>query len=187
MSERYWLPGIDTHVELTRDDYWMLRSFVGESRSGGMRYPDEYIGARQDPYLFRWRLNERGQGANIMVHVQVRSDSDRGLHDHPWDNTTVVLSGGYNEQLRTTYPIGHPNCGDVKYEYDNEGHSGFFRQLRKGDVVFRQAKEAHRLILPAEIPYTITLFTTGPKIREWGFYMPEGWKKASDVFKERDY
>jgi hypothetical protein len=127
------------------------------------------------PYLFRWRMTPKGIGANVFLHLQVASDPERPLHDHPWDNQSVILVGGYDEEIHADKRNG------PEWDY------GARRTLRKGSVVHRQAAEAHRLILPPEIPYTLSLFTTGPKIREWGFYMPEGWTNADEVFKTRDF
>ncbi len=113
------------------------------------------------PYLFRWHLVPHNNRANVYLHIQVASDPERPLHDHPWDNQSVILSGGYDEMFDLT--PGHPHSRTLT------------RSLRKGDVVTRKAEEAHRLILPPGIPYTMTLFSTGPKRRAWGFWYPDGW------------
>lgn len=51
-----------------------------------------------------------------------------------------------------------------------------FRDFHPGDVVYRGARFAHRLYLPGEIKEAWTLFITGPRIRTWGFYCPQGWR-----------
>lgn len=129
--------------------------------------PDLVIAPDGKPYLYRWEL-VRSKNANVYFHIQVLSDPERPLHDHPWDNFSVVLSGGYDE-------IMNPTPSWLRKEDE------FTRQLRKGDVVARGASEAHRLILPPNLRYTMTLFTTGPKIREWGFWYPGGWRLWSNV------
>lgn len=106
-----------------------------------------------EPYLYRWHVIPRNKiGANIYLHVQVASDPVRPLHDHPWDFQSVILSGGYDEHL----PIG--------------------RVIRSpGDVIHHRATDQHRLELPPGAAYSMSLFTTGPVRREWGFMTPDGW------------
>lgn len=123
---------------------------------GGLRPPDLRIEPDGTPYLYRWHVIPRNEaGANVYLHLQVASDPERPLHDHPWDNQSVILAGGYVERMVRVMPWGR------------------IEEPRRhvGQVVSRKAEEAHRLILPAEIPYTLTLFTTGPVRREWGFWI----------------
>jgi hypothetical protein len=131
---------------------------------GSVREPDFTIAPDGRPYLYRWHVIPRNDFANVYLHMQVASDPERPLHDHPWDNQTVVLSGGYAER------VGHFH-----------GAYAFTRHLRAGDVQARKAEEPHRLVLPDDIPYTLTLFTTGPKRRKWGFWFPDGWRESSKV------
>lgn len=112
------------------------------------RKPDFVIG---DDYLRRWYVVPRNPFANVYLHEILHSDDDRALHDHPWANTSVMIAGRYSEHT----PEG---C--------------FVRAA--GDVVSRQAATLHRLeIEPGET--AISLFMTGPKLREWGFDCPNGW------------
>ena len=111
-------------------------------------------------YLFRWYVIPRNKDANIYFHIQTESDPERPLHDHPWDNTSVILAGGYNELIAFD-PARHKE--PLEYE------------RRAGDVIHRPATWAHRLIRPADVPYSMSLFTTGPNIRDWGFWTPDGW------------
>lgn len=135
---------------LSNDDFSFAASLVG------MRDPDLIIGS--PPYLHRWYVVPRNDRANIYLHVQVASDPDRPLHDHPWDNQSVILSGGYDEVL----------------------DSGQRAIRNSGQVVFRYAEYAHRLVLPEDVPYTMTLFTTGPRVRDWGFHTKQGWIDARE-------
>lgn len=112
------------------------------------RAPDFVIG---DNYLRRWWIIPRNDGCNVYLHEINKSDDDRALHDHPWDNTSFLLHGRYVEHTP---------------------HGAFER--RAGDVCQRRAADAHRLeVLPGET--AISLFITGPKIREWGFHCSKGW------------
>lgn len=113
--------------------------------------PDFVIGPPDDPYLRRWWLIPRNEGCNVYLHEILRSDDDRALHDHPWPNTSMLLDGRYVE---------HTPDGSTLRE--------------AGWIGSRQAGDAHRLeILPGE--RAVSLFITGPKVREWGFLCPKGW------------
>ena len=121
-----------------------------------LRAPDFVIGEAAAPYLRRWWIIPRNEGCNVYLHEILRSDEDRALHDHPWPNTSMLLDGRYVE---------HTAAGAVMRE--------------AGWVGTREATDAHRLeILPGE--RAVSLFITGPKIREWGFLCPQGWRHWRD-------
>lgn len=120
------------------------------------------IGGWERPYMIRWRLLGGAEWSNVYLHWFHRDDDDRALHDHPWANTSVVLDGRY-------------------VEHTPEGR--FLREA--GSVVTRQATDAHRLeILPGE--HAISLFMTGPIIRDWGFHCPHGWRPWKEFVDSRD-
>lgn len=115
------------------------------------RDPDFVIGGRDDPYMKRWFLIPRNPLFNVYFHLFLRSDDDRALHDHPWPSVSLML---------------HGRC----IEHTKDGA----RQLRAGDVRFRSPWFAHRIeLMPCY--HCATLFITGPRIREWGFYCQQGW------------
>lgn len=105
----------------------------------------------KDVYLFRWYIILELTGS-VYVHLQVKDDPYPEMHDHPWDNQSVILAGAYLEHLQTFPPYGAVEIA--------------VRQ--KGGVITRGASEAHKLHLNA--PYCLTLFSTGPTVREWGFW-----------------
>jgi hypothetical protein len=103
------------------------------------------------PYLSRWYVVPRNPFANVYLHHFTQDDLDGALHDHPWDNMSVVLEGCYLE------------------------HTPHATHLRsKGDVVFRDAADAHRIQLLNGAP-AWSMFSTGPKIRDWGFWCADRW------------
>lgn len=126
------------------------------------RPPDYVIGGEQDPYLRRWWVIPRNRFFNVYLHHFCRSDDDRALHDHPWWNMSLLLSGNYREHL-----VG-----------------GVVKRRTEGAFYFRRASTAHRVELEEEFPHSgmhierpvWTLFVTGPRIREWGFLCPHGWR-----------
>lgn len=129
--------------------------------------PDLVIAPDNAPYIYRWHVIPRNQRANVYFHIQVADDPERPLHDHPWDNMSVILAGGYDEHWNPTPRWGHADL--------------ILRKWRKDDTVHRRAGEAHHLYLPKEFPYAMTLFSTGPVIRDWGFWYPNGWRSADIV------
>ena len=125
-------------------------------------------------YIFRWHVVPRNHEANVYFHIQTRDDPERPLHDHPWDSTSVILAGGYDELLNT-FPMREGGYFEESVEH-----------RKPGDVIFRPATWAHRLILPLNVPYSMSLFSTGPKIREWGFWTPQGFVPFNEVTVEQN-
>lgn len=140
---------------LSARDMRIAMQYIDSSRDPDLVIDSEHSG----PYLYRWHLVPRNEISGVYFHIQTASDPERPLHDHPWDNMSVILSGGYDEVVQV-----EPPHGDVRVH-----------KVRAGNVVFRQAKFAHRLILPDGIPYTMTQFTMGPKRRKWGFWIDGTW------------
>ena len=156
---------------LSPDDRDMAASYLG-----GLREPDLIIAPDGEPYLYRWHLTPhsmKDRGA-AMLHIQIASDPERPLHDHPWDNQSVILSGGYDELWNPQPWISNGNENDII-------ERATVRKLRMRDVVARKSREAHRLILPNELPYTMSLFSVGPVLHEWGFWTDNGWLDARVV------
>jgi hypothetical protein len=116
-----------------------------------MRAPDFIVGSTDDPYLLRWWIIPRNRWFNIYLHRFLRSDDDRALHDHPWVNISILLKGAYVE---------HTAKGARRYA--------------AGAIKVRLPTSAHKIEL-TEGPCW-TLFLTGPRIREWGFLCPKGWR-----------
>lgn len=161
---------------LDADDYKLACDIVGGDE--WLEYPDVVLAPDGEPYLYRWHVIYNNAHGNVFFHIQVRSDPERPLHDHPWDNTSVILSGGYDEFYEPS-PQLVPLGADGSF-------TRMMRCLRKGDTVHRKATTAHRLILPSDIPYTMTLFVTGPKRREWGFWYPDGFHHNKRHVDDRD-
>lgn len=134
------------------------------------RRPDEEInrGPNDDLFFARWWLMRTDPDApdratlrhgaappalidaagsqigNIYLHRFARSDRE-GIHDHPWDNGTLVIRGRYTEMT----PEG----------------SG---ERLPGQIVVRSAEQRHAIV--GVQPGTVSLFVTLKKRREWGFW-----------------
>ncbi len=131
------------------------------------READFAIGGRDNPYLLRWYVIPRNPLLNIYLHLFLRSDDDRALHDHPWlFNASLILDGQYVEHTIADGGIRQRSA------------------RRRGDLRIRWGKAPHRIELIRRdlsdkawwlVPCW-TLFITGPRVRAWGFHCPEqGW------------
>lgn len=136
------------------------------------RSPDFVIGGEDDPYLMRWWLIPRNRWFNVYLHLFLRSDDDRALHDHPWASCSLLIEGRYTEivpQSRGWFAGLDAMMGVVEAI-----------ERRPGRPVFRGASAAHRLELHRDAQGrekpVWSLFITGPKVREWGFWCPKGWR-----------
>jgi hypothetical protein len=144
---------------MSGSDYSSIEDVTAWARAKLQLAPDFIIG---DNYLRRWWIIPRNEGCNVYLHEILHSDDDRALHDHPWDNTSMLLMGSY-------------------IEHTPEG--AFLREV--GSIVSRKATDAHRLEIP-EGGRAVSLFMTGPKLREWGFHCPQGWRHWRDFVDQRD-
>ena len=122
----------------------------------GRRQPDFVIGGADRPYLLRWWLIPRNPVFNVYLHLFMRSDDDRALHDHPWANASILLRGRYTE---------HTIAAGGVHQH---------RVLAAGAVKVRPSgRAAHRIELTDGPCWT--LFITGPRYRQWGFHCERGW------------
>jgi len=134
------------------------------------RKPDFVIGNDDDVYLRRWWLVRRNGFLNIYLHQFIRSDDDRALHDHPWSNISILLTGRYKEVM----PVN-------RYDWVNKKDRNEKVKMRYPFIpIFRDANWIHRIELMKRKDGTEkpmwTLFITGPWRRPWGFWCHFGWR-----------
>lgn len=135
-----------------------------------MRRPaDQYIG--EGPYMLRWWIfgtskepDEHGDpkprrpfGWSFYLHLFLRSDDDRALHDHPWDFWTWLLVNGYREHrdedsIYLVSPEYHDLRGatsmqvrDTRRYYDDPVR--VIRTYDEGAIVRSKAADLHRVEL----------------------------------------
>lgn len=123
-----------------------------------VRAADAKIGGTDpnDPYMLRWWIIPRNRFFNVYVHEFFHDDDDQALHDHPYMNLSIVLVGSYFE---------HTPKGVFERKQDS--------------WVLRQPSEAHRISLGKATTH-MSLFVTGPRVRNWGFHCPKGWVRWQD-------
>ncbi len=103
------------------------------------------------------RLFISDEPAGMIVLHEWITDDPLDIHDHPWDNASVVLSGGY-------------------FEITPQGR--FWRP--PGSVIVRRAEDPHRIEIDPTGPLARSLFIMGPVHREPGFHTAAGWVSADD-------
>jgi len=124
----------------------------------------------QRPYLARFWLSVPfpstdssspwESASSHLLHWILRPDADRHLHDHPWEFTTRIISGGYVEETQEGVASRYPKTRHIR-------PLGFPHRIASliGD--------------PANLTTgrggTWTEVYTGPRARPWGFYTPGGW------------
>ncbi len=108
-------------------------------------------------YLTRWwLLGTDSSKYALMLHKMHQPDPDECHHDHPWPFITMILKGGYKEDIQT------------------EPGQAFTRHNKPGMVLYRPAIHAHRISdLPKGTAWTLVL--RGPLERRWGFHTEDGW------------
>lgn len=114
-------------------------------------------------YMHRWHVIPRNRWFNVYVHKIMKDDDDRALHDHPWASVSFMLRGIMREVM----------------------DGGRRRVLLPGIVpLYRSATFKHRLEVAKGPVWTI--FITGPRIREWGFWCPRGFVPWTQFVDSKD-
>lgn len=158
------------------------------------RTPYAHIYARHDPtlcymrryWLFNpYRKDEAGEQLparwpwlpSVRVHHILRADNDLHLHNHPWDARTIILHGGYIEEVDAgPFDEHFPGYRNSHWSMPNgpfaavEERSCFLRQ--RGYTGALTPDSFHRIsaILPGGV---VTLFFTWGLSQGWGFKVGE--------------
>lgn len=110
-------------------------------------------------YMRRWiLLTPLG---TVRLHNIRRPDADPDMHDHPWNFVSLIIRGGYTEEVpvvNTGAYLAAPHVQCLDY--------------RAGAVNVRLATDAHRIV--DVLPDTWTLVISGTKLRSWGFWTRDG-------------
>jgi len=139
------------------------------SREGRRRWSfnDRFvIGRPGDPMLERWRLAQT-PWFGIYVHFIYREDLDPVPHDHPWQFRSLIVRGGYNEELHR-----RPGSGECVVV-----------ARRRWSLHVFPLHWAHRIVHVQ--PGTVTLVLVGRKVRTWGFYDGPRWVDYRDALRLR--
>lgn len=112
--------------------------------------------------LRRWLFGHRTSKWALMHHTMYLPD-EACHHDHPWSFITLILSGGYTEEIT------------------REDGSQYTRHNRPGMILWRPATHTHRI---ASLPRgkATTLVLRFPYQRSWGFYVKRPWIAGKGVW-----
>jgi 8-oxo-dGTP diphosphatase len=105
------------------------------------------------PFLYRYHLISFGKdGPGLCIHNFVKSDPDRGYHDHPWTRALAfILCGSYEERIYSqsdiNYVTHHRNMWTFNY--------------------LDGCKTFHRVMVD-EKKTVWTLFAFGKRSKTWG-------------------
>jgi hypothetical protein len=112
---------------------------------------------------------------NLYLHEVFRSDDDLDPHDHPWVWGTLILWGGYVDELWEV-----PADGSPRRIKDHE-------VMKPGTWRRRAPGHLHRLrLFPWRKKPTWTLVFIGPRKQPWGFQTADvGWMPFEQYMRER--
>ena len=116
----------------------------------------EIVSRAGQVHFRRYRLLQTPWFA-IYIHQICRSDEDLDPHDHPWNFSSVILEGCYEEQS------WYPPLFDQMH----------FQKFYSGDVIEHKAEDAHKIRLVSQEVWTL-VFTSG-RDRYWGYQTKAGW------------
>lgn len=145
--------------------------------------PHLIIGGLDRPYMLRWHLIPKNRMFNVYLHKFLRSDDDRALHDHPWlFNMSILLTGSYIEEKpanRKDWPKDMERARIKRRRfipYFRWGKAPHRVELMQEDVFIESCAFDRGFYEDKKEKPVWTIFITGPRVREWGFYCPKGWR-----------
>lgn len=161
------------------------------------RTPDFVVGGVDNPYMQRWFVIPHNPFFNIYLHRFLHDDDDRALHTHPWASVSLVLDGGYFEH----FPYGMTfwrHAGSITCRSSKALHRISLQKviapeqdadlavIKDQDLYGPRFEEPDTVLGHQFARIAISLFLTGPKIREWGFACPQGWIPWYEFVDARD-
>lgn len=154
----------------------LLTTFIARSYSSVANYFEQFIRKflqfiteylpvkiiRDDrgvPFLYRYQLMSWGNnGPGLCIHHFVKSDPDRGFHDHPWNHSlSFILCGGYNERIIQN--VSDLKVGSVP-AYVTKNRSRWTFNYLNGNKTF------HRVMID-DGNSAWTIFAFGPRSKTW--------------------
>lgn len=138
-------------------------NYEGEYRKGHFTHA-QIRGKDGSLYMDRWYILYFARLFSIRLHHICRPDMDRWPHDHPWRFVSIILRGGYYEEI----------C--KANQFKNHGKDWIphhTRRIRRFN--HKSSTDLHRIIKFMRPEGSWTLVVTGPERREWGFMTSDGW------------
>jgi hypothetical protein len=121
--------------------------------------------------VYLWRLRVfTTPWCSLKLHHIMMPDNDRHLHDHPWNFHSLILAGGYTEELGYTPP----------------GYVQPVRNVNRWHWSHKRAEDAHRIAQFHNRKDTWSLVFCGRLRRRWGFHTENGWVDHEPYLEKRD-
>lgn len=114
----------------------------------------EIISKEGELHFRRWRIIST-PWFSIYVHGIYKADEEAHMHDHPWNYTSITLSGYFSE--KTIKPYG-----------------AMIQFIKPFTRISRKAESLHK-IQTLHSKSVFTLFFTGRRRREWGYDVNGKW------------
>lgn len=124
------------------------------------------------PFLYRYHLFAlTNDGPGMCIHRFVKSDPDRGYHDHPWSKAlSFILCGGYEERI---YSKDSP----TRYKA---------QQFKRWNFNYLNGNNFHRVMIE-ENKDAWTLFAFGKRSKTWGMIsLDDQYKPMSTTISDQD-
>lgn len=118
-----------------------------------------------EKYLTRFYLVPKNNTFNVYLHWFHKGDDDRAPHDHPWHSWSVLLWGSMVEEIYDEF-TGETDVRTIWPCY-----------------VYRRTP-VHNHIIHLVSRRALTLFVTGRRTREWGFWTKKGWMHNEEFLNE---
>ena len=114
--------------------------------------------------FYRWRLLKLSK-VELYLHHYMKSDSARGLHDHPWKWAVALpLYPGYKEYRFNRF--------DARSTASRSSLLADRRRRLPLVLYTLGLQDYHRIELDKGPSWS--LFLAGPRVKQWGFLYPDG-------------
>lgn len=124
-------------------------------------FPKRTIRDETGVLFYRWRLLKLGK-IELYLHHYMKSDSARGLHDHPWKWAVALpLWPGYVEYRRPRSMVRQARVSSL-----------LSRRSMLSIYILAGEGDYHRIVLDKGPSWS--LFLAGPRVKRWGFLLPDG-------------
>lgn len=147
--------------------------------------PYMHLPSNEDPsYMGRfWLFNPYDRVTNkprwrwcpwsVRIHHIKRADSERHMHDHPWNARTIILQGGYTEHRAAEGAerlkiLEQSLAGVVSQTPVNKIEAYYVIERRPGHTATLGFEQYHRITEVSDRG-AWTLFISGPWQGVWGF------------------
>lgn len=105
----------------------------------------------------------------LYLHEIKCPDTDRALHNHPWDRSwSLILWGGYREQ-RLDGSVDEAWCREIMRRAGLPTDPYVYADVRPGHINIIDHGAYHRIDALLGRGSTWTLFSPGRRVSSWGF------------------